>query len=385
MEPDVPAQVTKALVNIDAKILSLAYKDLAQPGVQQVGKALSTVLGLGNTVLLPLKLVNEKAQLWFVNHMESYRKSLEQVPEELVAEVPPEIGVPILEKLEKTTNESLSALYINLLAGASVVATAGSAHPRYVQIIESLAPDEVRILDYMWKETPHLELPFIKVTARRYSEENQPSEPIEFTTILKEVTKLETSDYLAFPKNARLYLNNLIALGLVQKEVEDRTLADRTDYDFLRDHYEQEIDYNVKAFASVHKMPTVYSLIQQSYYQLTDLGVNFLRICKPKDESIITRPTSGRHSAPSTRGRHCHIFKARDEHYYTRIESAPGSEQFDYYGPFETKQATLNYISKVQDVKGEFYLDDSGRWPVPLILHRVAEQDIDPVMGENLT
>jgi hypothetical protein len=74
MTPDTPTQITKSLLGIDTKILTLVYDDLAKPGVQQVGKALSTVLGLGNTALLPLKLANEKAQLWYTKHMEEYRR-----------------------------------------------------------------------------------------------------------------------------------------------------------------------------------------------------------------------------------------------------------------------------------------------------------------------
>lgn len=40
------------------------YGDLAKPGVQQVGKALETVLGLGNTILWPLALANARARAW---------------------------------------------------------------------------------------------------------------------------------------------------------------------------------------------------------------------------------------------------------------------------------------------------------------------------------
>ena len=57
---DIPSQVVAAAVS-DEKVLRLFYHDFAQPGVRQVGKALSTVLGLGNTALLPVKLVNDKA------------------------------------------------------------------------------------------------------------------------------------------------------------------------------------------------------------------------------------------------------------------------------------------------------------------------------------
>jgi hypothetical protein len=46
-----------------ATIIKEIYSDLAKPGVQQAGKALSTVIGLGNTMLWPVALLNEKAKL----------------------------------------------------------------------------------------------------------------------------------------------------------------------------------------------------------------------------------------------------------------------------------------------------------------------------------
>jgi hypothetical protein len=281
MTPTTPEQITKALINIDAKFLTLAYKDLAQPGVKQVGKALSTVIGLGNTALLPLKLLNEKANLLFAHHMEAYRKRLESIPDEDIVEVAPEIGAPILERLEKTTNEKLSELYINLLAGASVTDTAGLAHPRFVLLIESLAPDEAKVLDYMWKPRPRIHLPFIRVTAHQKLAEGENPEEKPVETVLKDVTVLETSDYLAFPNNSRLYINNLLALGLLHTE-ETRMTIDKKDYDFLANHYQSEIQNNASRFAINNKLPTAHIITHHGYYELTDLGLSFLTICSPK-------------------------------------------------------------------------------------------------------
>jgi hypothetical protein len=300
MTPDIPEQVTKALISIDTKILTLAYKDIAQPGVQQVGKALSTVLGLGNTAMLPLKLMNEKAQMWFTAHMESYRKRLENVPPEDIVEVAPEIGVPILEKLEKTTNPKLSELYLNLLAAASVADTAALTHPRFVLLIESMAPDEAKVLDYMWKPTPRIHLPYIRVTAGEHLAEGESSDGRPIETILKNVTVLETSDYLAFPKNSRLYINNLISLGLLYAE-EGRMTVNQSDYDFLEKHFQGEIQYSGGWFAREHKLPHAFITTQLGYYDLTELGLSFLQVCSPVERvrpAVTTQPVPTRHKAP---------------------------------------------------------------------------------------
>lgn len=93
-------------------VLKEIYGDLAKPGVIQVGKALETIIGLGNTILWPVTLLNEKAKIALEKNLDSYREQLENIPEEDVTEIPPEIGVPVAEKLAYITDEELSQLYI---------------------------------------------------------------------------------------------------------------------------------------------------------------------------------------------------------------------------------------------------------------------------------
>ena len=89
------------------EILLEVYRDLAKPGVQQVGKALGTVLGLGNTILWPIHLINEKSRLALESNLERYRVKLEHVSQEDICSVAPEIGVPIAEKLSYVTNDTI--------------------------------------------------------------------------------------------------------------------------------------------------------------------------------------------------------------------------------------------------------------------------------------
>jgi hypothetical protein len=276
MIPEVPEQVTKALVNIDAKILTLVYKDLAQPGVQQVGKALSTVLGLGNTVMLPFKLLNEKAQLLFEGHMEKYRKSLEDVPEERIVEVAPELGVPILERLEKTTNGTLSDLYVNLLTSASLAAKASLAHPRFVLIIESITPDEAKILRLLHEIKTML--PFISALAQEKQDVENAFRSRPVTTVLEKTTELSFSDYLALPDNASLYLNNLNALGLIAAK-DKRIPAGDSTLDLLYKHYQPAIQDAGKRFAAANQLPFADVVTTHGYFELTALGKSFMQAC----------------------------------------------------------------------------------------------------------
>jgi hypothetical protein len=80
-------------------LLKSVYGDLAKPGVEQAGKALSTIIGLGNTILWPVALANEKAKIALENNLEKYRKRLESTPKEHITEIAPEIPkVAIINK-----------------------------------------------------------------------------------------------------------------------------------------------------------------------------------------------------------------------------------------------------------------------------------------------
>ncbi|HWZ73768.1 MAG TPA: DUF4393 domain-containing protein [Casimicrobiaceae bacterium] len=188
-------------------LLKEIYGDLAKPGVAQVGKALSTVLGLGNTVLLPLALLNERAKIVLEKNLESYRVQLDSVPSEKIQLVPPEVGVPVVEKLAYVTDEELSRLYINLLAKASTVDTANAAHPSFVNVIANLSPDEAVLL----KEISALgSVPCVRAQL------NSKKNPLTYKSVGDLLTGLERVVGLSFQQNLRAYFSNFEGLGLIQ-------------------------------------------------------------------------------------------------------------------------------------------------------------------------
>ncbi|OGP20065.1 MAG: hypothetical protein A2054_01330 [Deltaproteobacteria bacterium GWA2_55_10] len=187
-------------------LLKELYGDLAKPGVSQVGKALGSVLGLGNTILWPITLMNEKANIALKRNLEKYREQIKEVPEDELTEVPPEIGVPITEKLSYVTNEELSNLYVNLLAKASTFKTAESAHPSFVNIINNLSPDEALLLE-QFRDTDAL--PYVEARLVKKDNRNQ------WLTVAELLTDLRV-DKLAFPDNLISYLSNFEGLGLIK-------------------------------------------------------------------------------------------------------------------------------------------------------------------------
>ncbi|MCK4664689.1 MAG: DUF4393 domain-containing protein [Bacteroidales bacterium] len=266
-------EISKSLIKIDAKVLELVYKDLAQPSVKKVGKSLSTVLGLGNTVLLPIKLLNEKAKILYQRHMESYKQKLEYVPIEDIKEVEPEIGVPILENLESTTNEKLSELYINLLANSSDKKYAKEVHPRFVRIIENIVPDEARILEYLDKfRNIHETIPFI--TLRLHINISHLEIEIQngFVDANEKYTILEDNDTLHLPAKTKEYFENLVGLGLINCETSK--LIQENSYDEL-------IKKQEKYIKEQKQLPHITNVtFLKGYFELTKFGKSFIRACK---------------------------------------------------------------------------------------------------------
>ena len=202
-------QLLKDAIQIPG-LLKEIYGDIAKPGVTQAGKALSTIIGLGNTILWPIAWANERSRIALESNLEKYRKRLEAVPAEEITPVPPEIGVPIAEKLSYVTDDELSDLYVNLLANASTINTAQFAHPAFVHIINCLSPDEALLLKEIDRRGRN-PIPFIAARWIRI----EPREYIEFAEML---SKLEVAVPLAFPQNLVAYFSNLAGLGIVQIE-----------------------------------------------------------------------------------------------------------------------------------------------------------------------
>jgi len=188
-------------------ILKEVYGDLAKPGVQQAGKALSTILGLGNTVLWPIALMNEKAKIALEKNLEKYRIKMENTPDEDVCEIAPEVGVPIAEKLSYVTNEELSEMYTELLAKASQSQKENLAHPSFVNIISNISPDEAILMKSVRNM---LGIPFIEVRLLMPKNKN------EWSTLNSMMPGLTCLEELLHQNNIHAYVSNLEGLGIFQ-------------------------------------------------------------------------------------------------------------------------------------------------------------------------
>jgi len=216
------------------------YGDLLKPGVTQIGHAIGGILGLGNTALWHIHLLNGRAKASLEANLDSYRRKLEANKNEDIAPVPPEIGVPILERFTYVSDERLRELYTQLLATASIHKTQHLAHPSFATILANITPDECVILEYL-KANNRIAFQVVK------------SHGLHTVAFSNHVTERVT-----FPYNLQAYVSNLEGHGVLKlssEEIASSPPAAREDYS------------------------------SEEYALLTDFGQMFLSAVLPKENS----------------------------------------------------------------------------------------------------
>lgn len=188
------------------EVINLVYPDVAQPGLRKVGQSLETVFEFCNTILLPLKLVNSNANVFFNHHMEKYRKNIEDIPEEELTVVHPSIGLKILDELLTVTNEDISDLFVNLLTSVSTKSGAKYAHPSFVEVIKNLGEDEAKIIVDIFHQGKTVKYVYLM------REHNQKGD-IPLEDKINDISKLTS---LNFEENSQFYMENLMKLGILK-------------------------------------------------------------------------------------------------------------------------------------------------------------------------
>ena len=253
------SEIIKTIVE-SPTILGQIYTDLASPSVKALGDALGTVLEYGSSILLPLKLKNEKAKATFAHNLEVYKKKLNSIPEEERCEVHPQVGTPIVDKLTYTSSEEIVDMFTSLLASDSDKRTKQNVHPSFVGIIENLSPDEARIIKYFkGKET----IEFCSFRGILNSNGG-------FLTLLDHVTNILSDVKLMYPNNIGAYVSNLVRLGFLV-EPQGVHLNDKTGYNRIRETYGLERmrkEFVPNEFRSLE--------CKEGYYQVTPFGKLFI-------------------------------------------------------------------------------------------------------------
>lgn len=199
-------ELLKSATDVAKVLATEVYNDSLKPGMTQIGKALGSIIEFGRIALLPIEFVNDRVKLIRAQNYSRLQQKLETIREENIIEIHPEIAVPVLQKLEYTENKELSELFLNLLSTASNIETAHLAHPSFVNVISNLSPDEAKLLEYI---SNNGSLCFASI--RSSNKDGSYSDYMLGTTIL------EFEEIIQFKQNSKIYISNLIGLGIIKE------------------------------------------------------------------------------------------------------------------------------------------------------------------------
>ncbi len=205
MEGTDSAALATALIAFKNELKEI-YSDLLRPGIQQVGKAIGEIL---EGKFISVTEWKEKRKILFQARMEAFRRRVEEIPKEKILSIPPDLGVPVLEKLSYVQDDMISQLFLNLLTTAANEETVNMAHPSFIRVIESLSADEAKLL-LQFREKPWVicvqlmreEKGVRKIYGKRYG-------------------RLENTPNLQFLKNVEGYLSNFVGLGIISRRGAD--------------------------------------------------------------------------------------------------------------------------------------------------------------------
>ncbi|EHU1558918.1 DUF4393 domain-containing protein [Acinetobacter baumannii] len=247
-------------------ILYELYKDMAQPAARNVGLALGAITSIGLFLHLLTSWGTERINLRLKDNLVKYADRLKDFPEEEIVQAPPEVAMPIMEKLSYVTNEELKELYIELLAKASIKDLNDSAHPSFINIINNLSPDEALLLGYL-KDRPYL--PYVDIILKGINN-------IQYH--LEDLVCLTPGLDLNFQNNFKAYLCNLESCGLVNV-LPDRVFVDEKEYEIYINYMNNNLIHYEKNFKDLKKDPfskSPYQLIKGTI-EVTDFGHLFFK------------------------------------------------------------------------------------------------------------
>lgn len=214
------------LVPVNKEIQKKIYDDLFSPWLKEAWQALGNIVWLVTTITLPLLYAKEYTNNILNKNLKNYQAKIKVIPEEERVEVQPEIGVPILEKLNYYNNEKLVNLFTQLLANASNVKTLSKVHPKYISIVENIGEDEAVILEYIYKK--HItQIPTINVHSK-YKDNKK-----WYKILLSNYSEINLIDNLNFNSNIVSYIANFISLGILKIDAH-KSLVNETDYNRLK-------------------------------------------------------------------------------------------------------------------------------------------------------
>ena len=254
--------IDKIVQEVVKQLSTEVYTDGMKPGVKEIGKALETVIGFGNTILTPIAILNDTAKFIRSKNLNKLNHKLKEIEESNLEAIDPMIGIPVLRRLEYTSEEELVELFLNLLKQSADKSKIHLAHPSFVNVIANLSPDEAKILKYIYTEN----IGICTVSIRVLMRDKTFSDHRVHTTMF-DVTNMEIN----FKQNIRSYISNLKSLGLVDMFA---TALGEKQYKLIEEFLEPFRTSLNKEYPENHRV-----VFRRRHFGLTEKGKLFMACC----------------------------------------------------------------------------------------------------------
>lgn len=286
MTPEITTAIAvKEIVKANATVI---YKDAAQPSVRVVGKALAQCTAL---FAAPIGRVAEI----FEKNLHKYIDKLEGLKERELVSPDTRILVPILEKLRYTDDEKVSDYYAQILATASIKDQSKKVMVTFIEILNRLSADELRILEYINSEENLAQIEALNTEEAKKYQVNENTNKVsvtggmpvldinihkkgepEYSPVRKNFSLITESIKLVTPENIGVYIDNLISLGLIEKEGNKRYAIVKI-YSFMKSHA------HIKKLESTIGEGNELKFVE-GRIDTTDLGLKLLSMGMKKNE-----------------------------------------------------------------------------------------------------
>ncbi|MFA5997792.1 MAG: DUF4393 domain-containing protein [Candidatus Paceibacterota bacterium] len=276
------ANAVKEIVKANA---TAVYQDAAQPSIRVVGKSLAQCVSLFASP------VGRMAQI-FEKNIHLYLDKLEGLKEEDLVSPDTRILVPILEKMRFTDEEKVADYYAEILATASKKEHASKVLITFIEILNRLTADEIKILEYINSPSNRVVIPeptdaeiaqhgLEKGTRDVVITGSLPVMEIQRTVEGQTGYKVIAKNFNCLPEVVKLgasanldaYIDNMISLGLIERQ---------PNFVFAVDKIYHHLENNPRAIAIKDLIETdqkIKAKFQHGRIDITYLGKKLLSLC----------------------------------------------------------------------------------------------------------
>ena len=243
------------------EIVPEAYNDVVQPAAKESGKTLSLIPRTINAALIPLQCWISRKEYQLAETEKLLALKLEKVSAEKIITPDPYVAVPAIQAISYSMDsEELRNLYANLLSKSMNIDTKSLVHPSFVEIIKQMSPIDAQVFkDIMGKTV----LPIVDI---KVIYPNNGGHKI----IRRNITWIT---HLAY-ELVSVSLDNLCRLGLINIP-NGNSYAVKSHYDIvINSHFTKTFIEQLKL-----KHPDKTFDFNHSLIEITDLGINFNKIC----------------------------------------------------------------------------------------------------------